>query len=232
MCGRYVSPDQATIERAWHIGRSTSNPFKQRYNVAPTTVIPVLRTAPDGILELLEARWGLVPSWWKDEKPPQSTFNARSEEAAAKPMWRQPYRYSRCLVPAVGWYEWKAAESVDETTGQIRRFRQPYFIFSPDRRLVCFAGLMSVRIVGERVEQRSCTILTRAAAGRPAEIHDRMPVVLPEKAFKSWLAPTVTKPEDVAAMVGYAREDFEFYPVTTRLNAARDDDPELIKALQ
>ena len=43
---------------------------------------------------------------------------------------------------------------------------------------------------------------------------------------------TVTKPEDVAAMVGYAREDFDAYSVSTRLNAARDDDPELMKPLQ
>jgi len=232
MCGRYVAPERAAIERAWHLGRSNSNPFRQRYNVAPTTVVPVLRSGPEGEIELLEARWGLVPSWWKDEKPPQSTFNARSEEAAVKPMWRQPYRESRCLIPAVGWYEWKAAESVDQATGQIRRFRQPYFIYSPDRRLICFAGLMSIRLVGERVEQRSCAILTQAAQGRPAEIHDRMPVVLPERAFKSWLAPTVSKSEDVTAMLGYARDDFDAYPVSTRLNAARDDDAELIRPVQ
>jgi len=67
MCGRYVSSERAAIECAWHIGRSTSNPFKQRYNVAPTTLVPILRSGPDGDLELLEARWGLVPSWWKDE---------------------------------------------------------------------------------------------------------------------------------------------------------------------
>lgn len=232
MCGRYVSPERAAIERAWHIGRSNGNPFNQRYNVAPTTVVPILRAGPEGEIELLEARWGLVPSWWKDEKPPQSTFNARSEEAPIKPMWRQPYRQSRCLVPAVGWYEWKAAETVVKATGQIRRFRQPYFIYPADRRLICFAGLMSIRVVGERVEQRSCAILTRAAQGRAAEIHDRMPVVLPEGSFESWLSPNVNSHGDVAAMVGSALGDFELFPVSTRLNAARDDDPGLMRPVQ
>ena len=68
MCGRYVSPDQAAIERAWHIGRTTSNPFKQRYNVAPTTQIPILRArpGPDAGFALTEARWGLIPPWWKE----------------------------------------------------------------------------------------------------------------------------------------------------------------------
>jgi len=44
MCGRYMSPDQAAIERPWHIGRQNSNPFKRRYNVAPTQAVPALRS--------------------------------------------------------------------------------------------------------------------------------------------------------------------------------------------
>jgi putative SOS response-associated peptidase YedK len=43
MCGRYVSPDTASIERAWHIGRINSNPFSRHFNVAPTTTIPLIR---------------------------------------------------------------------------------------------------------------------------------------------------------------------------------------------
>lgn len=50
MCGRYVSPDTAAMERAWHIGRSNSNPFKRRFNVAPTTTIPLLREHPASLL--------------------------------------------------------------------------------------------------------------------------------------------------------------------------------------
>ncbi|MDA8110064.1 MAG: SOS response-associated peptidase [Betaproteobacteria bacterium] len=231
MCGRYVSPDRAAIERAWQIGRATSNPFRQRYNVLPTTLVPVLRAAPGGGLALDEARWGLVPAWWKEAKPPQATFNARSEDAAGKPIWREPYRRARCLLPAVGWYEWQAVESVDEATGEIRRFRQPYFIYPADRRLACFAGLLSARGAPGGAEQLSCALLTRAAAGRAAEIHDRMPVVLPEAAFGRWLAPEVVRPEDVAALIAAARADFEHYPVSTRLNAAKTDDAALIDPL-
>lgn len=229
MCGRYVSPDRAAIERAWQIGRATSNPFGTRYNVLPTTVVPILCAAPGGGYALDEARWGLVPAWWKEAKPPQSTFNARAEEAAVKPMWREPFRRSRCLVPAVGWYEWKAAETVDEATGEIRKVRQPYFIYSVDRRLVCFAGLLSARGAPGSPVQLSCAILTRAAAGDAAGIHDRMPVVLPEEGFAPWVGPRLVQPEDVAALVGAARIDFEHYPVSTRLNAAKSDDAGLIE---
>src|SRR5262245_57886642 len=114
MCGRYVAPDEADLERFWHLGQG-HNPLRgivARYNVAPTTQVPILFTK-DGALELHLARWGLVPMWWSKDKPPPSTFNARIEEAATKPMWRQPLKDSRCLVPALGWYEWKEGEQVD-----------------------------------------------------------------------------------------------------------------------
>jgi len=81
MCGRYVSPEQASIERAWKIDRTSSNPFPRRFNVQPTTDVPVLRL--DGRALVLEAaRWGLIPHWWKQDKPPTFTINARLEEAA------------------------------------------------------------------------------------------------------------------------------------------------------
>jgi putative SOS response-associated peptidase YedK len=109
MCGRYVRPDTASIERQWHIGRTNSNPFRGRFNVCPTDTIPILRAKREsGEIELTEARWGFVPHWWKQAKPPSSGFNARSEEAVSKPMWRHAYRNWRCLIPAVGWYEWQA----------------------------------------------------------------------------------------------------------------------------
>jgi amidohydrolase len=42
MCGRYVSPEQAAIERAWRIGRATGTPLARRFNVAPTDLVPLL----------------------------------------------------------------------------------------------------------------------------------------------------------------------------------------------
>src|ERR1700687_2694433 len=117
MCGRYVSPDQAAIERQWHIGRSNNEPFSRRFNVQPTTKVPMLRRGhQSGKLDLTLARWGFIPHWWKDAKPPKLAINARSEEAATKPMWRFAVRNGRCLLPAEGWFEWAEVERVDEET--------------------------------------------------------------------------------------------------------------------
>jgi putative SOS response-associated peptidase YedK len=84
MCGRYVSPEEAEIERFWHIGRHNSNPFARHFNVSPTSIIPILRLdRSTGEIELVNARWGLIPPWWKESKPPRTTHNARSDGVTA-----------------------------------------------------------------------------------------------------------------------------------------------------
>jgi putative SOS response-associated peptidase YedK len=128
MCGRYVSPDEAAIERLWNFTRGGGNPFSRNFNVAPTTQVPVLRSDGDS-LELKGARWGLIPDWWKEAKLPVHTINARSEEAATKAMWRQPLRQARCLIPAEGWYEWQKLERVDPESGEVRQIKQPHLIY-------------------------------------------------------------------------------------------------------
>jgi putative SOS response-associated peptidase YedK len=122
MCGRYVTPTEAEIERFWQIGRHNYDPFGRRFNVSRTSQVPLLHLPLEaGGLELAFARWGLIPFWWKQPKPPGFTFNARIEEAATKPMWRQVVKTSRCLIPAIGWYEWEEVEVTDPATGEIKK---------------------------------------------------------------------------------------------------------------
>ncbi len=229
MCGRYVSPDQAAIERVWHIGRHSSNPLKRCFNVLPTTSIPILLGARDvDGLELCEARWGFIPFWWKQAKPPTHCFNARSEDAAKKPMWRDAYRKSRCLIPAEGWYEWKAAEKANPETGEIRAYKQPHYIARRDRKLLAFAGLMSPWTQEGGNARLTCAIVTRPAAPSVADVHDRMPVVLPESVFDAWLNPAPQTPEAVASLIETAQLDFQHYAVSNRINTAKNNDEGLL----
>ena len=231
MCGRYVSPETAAIEAAWRIGRAHGNPFARRFNVAPTTQVPILRfDAPTRGLELTQARWGFVPGWWKQAKPPSHCFNARGEEAAAKPMWRDAYRRSRCLIPALGWYEWRAAERADPASGEIKAYKQPYFIFRADRRPVCFAGLLAGR-EADGASSLSCAIVTRDASASVSEVHDRMPVIVQEASFGKWLDPGLIDAGEVQALIDEAQSQFSHYPVSTRLNSARTDDAGLAEPL-
>lgn len=232
MCGRYVSPETAAIERMWHVGRHNSNPFRRRYNVLPTTQVPILRHAQDAdLLELTEARWGLIPHWWSKPKLPTSTINARSEEAAGKAMWRFPYRNARCLIPAVGWYEWKPEESVDAATGEIRAYKQPYFLRIDRAEPVSFAGFMSTWTPQDGEPKLTCAILTRAPSPTAAEVHDRMPVILKESAHKEWLDPGMKDAERVAEIIATeVLDNVTHYRVSTRLNAAKVDDETLMTA--
>jgi putative SOS response-associated peptidase YedK len=214
MCGRYVSPEQASIERAWKIHRSTGLDFPRRYNVQPTTDVPLLLPAA-GELALAAARWGLIPHWWKQDKPPTYSINARLEEAAGKPMWRDAMRRSRCLLPAVGWYEWRS----------LAGGKQPHYIARNDGRLVCFAGLMALW-----QGRLSCAILTKEAAGPVAEVHDRMPVVLADEAHAGWLDPALQDAAEFARAHALSQE-FTHYAVSKRVNDARNEGPELIEPL-
>ena len=233
MCGRYVTPSQSEIERLWHIGRhNLPASFERRFNVSPTSVVPMLKRNDDGELELALARWGLIPAWWKNAKPPRNTFNARSEEAAGKPMWRQPVSKARCLVPAVGWYEWKTVERVDSSTGEVTTTKQPYFIHSPDGQPVALAGLMSRWAAEGKDPQWSCAILTRDAVGPAAQIHDRMPIALPRDSEATWLDPDLNKGTQALAFArAHSITAMAHHPVNPRVNNARSEGPELIEQI-
>jgi putative SOS response-associated peptidase YedK len=118
----------AEMERYWALSdavrRNPLHGYTQRFNIAPTVQIPVIYQDDEGT-EIRFARWGLVPFFWSKPKMPPFTFNARIEEAATKPMWRQAVKTSRCLIPAIGWYEWKEVEVVDPVTGEIKKAKQP-----------------------------------------------------------------------------------------------------------
>ena len=74
--------------------------------------------AKDGAVELQSARWGLVPAWRNKDAPPAMTFNARAEEAAQKPTWRDSLKSARGLMPARGWYEWRRNERTLDAAGR------------------------------------------------------------------------------------------------------------------
>ena len=237
VCGRYVSPEQSAIERAFRLDRrSNPNPFVRRFNVAPSDTIPFLRQPSDSDgLELASGRWGFVPHWWKEAKLPRLSFNARVEEAVKKPMWRDAWARARCLIPADGYYEWQAIERTDPATGEIKPAKQPHFIRRVDGKLFCFAGLMSYwrnPQTGEAL--RSCTLLTTGATGALTEIHERVPLILPESAYRSWLDRKLTDPAKVQALAEapVPSSEFTYWKVRLLVNTAKADGPELIERLE
>lgn len=102
MCTRYVTPEQAEIERFWQIGaRNQPNWTK---SVFPRSSGPFIRRTRDDAVcsrELVVGQWGLIPWFAKEAKLPYATVNARSEEMAEKASYKQPWaRGQRCIIPA------------------------------------------------------------------------------------------------------------------------------------
>lgn len=223
MCGRFVHPDIAAIERAWHIGRHNSTQLivdGARYNVTPGSYIPALRKNDDG-LELCALRWGLVPSWAGTAESGLKTINARSETVATSGAYRGPFRKRRCLVPAIGWYEWKVLPG---------RRKQPWYLTSIDGQLLAFAAIWERRQESAIDALESVSILTRPANADVSHVHDRMPVVLDDDAQRDWLESPESEAERLVlvALQG-PMVRVKAHPVSDRVNQPRVDDATLIE---
>lgn len=223
MCGRYVSissPDEL-VER-FDAERTEVDALQQRYNVAPTVQVPVVVDRDEG-RTVTTMRWGFLPFWAKDVTQRPQPINARVEGVADSRMFARSFRARRVLIPADGFYEWQAREGSDR--------KQPWYVHDPDHRPLGFAGIRSVWQAAEDADRvESVAILTRDAAGRMRDIHDRMPVVLPRRLWDTWLEATERDAphlHDVVRRAGVP--SLEARTVTDRVNNVRNDGPELLE---
>jgi putative SOS response-associated peptidase YedK len=217
MCGRYTIIATPEALRAL-FGYDERPNFPPRYNVAPTQPIPVVRLI-DGKRHFALVRWGLLPSWVKDPKKFTLLINARGETVAEKPAYRAAMERRRCLIPADGFYEWKA--------GTPRK--QPYYIRAKDGSPLAFAGLWETWTGPNGEELETAAIVTTSANKTLSPIHDRMPVVVPPDAFDLWLDATNEDPLTASALIAPAPEGLlEAYPVSTEVNRVANDNPKLL----
>jgi len=108
MCGRYTQTS-AFDELAGRFGITVEDEDREeltpRYNTAPSLSVPVVVATAAG-RRLVMARWGFRPAWMKGSTPPP--INAKAETLATSRMFQDALKGGRCLVPADGFYEWKA----------------------------------------------------------------------------------------------------------------------------
>ena len=222
MCGRYaifgpVSRNNREVieflERELEFGPT--------YNAAPTQQLPVFFIGARGERNLRLMRWGLIPYWATNAAIGAKMINARADSVTEKPAFRSAFSRRRCLVPMSGFYEWKKSAAGKE----------PHYIHLLNSDVFAAAGLHEYwpgKDGAAAVE--SYTIITTAANESMRSVHDRMPVILQPSDYEAWLDP---ENRDLAGLKSllkpFPAEEMGFYPVSTRVNRAGNDGPELIE---
>ena len=211
MCSRYfLDADGNVIAYTFRV--PANEQVRKRFNIAPTQQAPVIREARDGSRELAMLRWGLVPFWARDLKVGTNMINARSEEAETKPAFREALKSQRCVVPATGFYEWQGPPGR----------KQPYAITLPGRQMFAFAGLWERWKPQEGSHVDTFTIMTTDANEQVAQVHDRMPVILPLDAVDAWISGT---PEEARALLVPYPRPVELRAVGTFVSNVNNEGP-------
>lgn len=215
MCGRYASSrhPQDLADTFDAQDATAGRCLPPDYNVAPTKETHAVLQR-HGVRQVRVLRWGLVPSWAPDPTGAARLINARLETVADRPAFRSAWLRRRCLIPADGWYEWTHTPDG----------RCPHFITPADGSLLAFAGLYEIR-----AGLLSTAIITTAATGPLAAVHDRMPVVLGRAGWSAWLG-AQPPPDDLTSCAGVLA-GLELRPVGAAVGNVAHNGPALTDAL-
>jgi putative SOS response-associated peptidase YedK len=222
MCGRYASTRSAPdLSARFEALDQTGGDAAGRYNLAPTDPAPLVRVSRSaGARVLSVGRWGLVPHWARDARTGARMINARAETVAGAKAYAEAFANRRALVPVDGWYEW-----LRDATG-----KQPYFMTPRDGSVLALAGLWS-RWGPDGL--LTFSVVTTAAAGPLAAVHDRMPLVLEPGRWDRWLARDPAGGRAAEALLAPAAPRYlaglEIRPVGPAVGNVRNDGPELVK---
>ena len=237
MCGRYtITQDLAGLEKLVRfIISKGARPEGPRYNLAPRQQAPVL-VWETGQPTLKSMRWGLIPSWSKDETIGDKLTNARAVTITEKPSYRTPFEKQRCLIPADGFYEWQTTPAG----------KQPFRFTMKGGGFFCMAGLWEKWIRPPRTDElalddpdqvsasqmiETFTIITTEPNPMVAAVHNRMPVILGPEHYQWWLEPDRFEPQFLKTLLRpYPAEDMACYRVSKLVNNAKHDSPACLLA--
>jgi putative SOS response-associated peptidase YedK len=230
MCGRFVSTiptDRLAEIFDASIGPGTSSPGS--WNIAPTMQARVVLPDPVAGRRLVGLRWGLVPPWARSDPAAKRLVNARAETVAEKPSFRASFRSRRCIVPMDGFYEWRKA-SGGAPPGERPR-KEPYFIHRSDGQQLAVAGIW----VGDPMDPvggATFAVITTSANATVQPVHDRMPAILERSDWAVWLDPSNDDVGGLLSLLIPAEPGVvEMWRVSTAVNSARNDGPELVRPL-
>ncbi|KAM9799060.1 abasic site processing protein HMCES isoform 1-T1 [Syngnathus typhle] len=272
MCGRTactLAPDEVSRacsyrnrrgqrrQPSWREGNADK--YRPSYNKSPQSMSPVLlshrhfdKNAPVDECVLVSMRWGLVPSWFKENDPSKmqySTNNCRSDNILQKKTYKDPLlKGQRCVILADGFYEWRRQE----------KEKQPFFIYFPQTHRSCEEKQDPVNESAEQAEEPSdewtgwklltmaglfdCwtppsggdplytySVITVNASPNLHSIHDRMPAILAgEEEVRRWLDFGEVKSVDALKLL-QSEDILTYHPVSSLVNNSRNNSPECLQ---
>jgi putative SOS response-associated peptidase YedK len=221
MCGRFARRSTQQVLADWFGVDLEDMPwFAPDYNVAPQSTQPVVRlNGSTGEREFALMRWGLVPFWAKDAKVGYSTINARAEEVATKPIYREAFKQRRCLIPADAFYEWQKIGA---------KSRLPFAFALQSGEPYAFAGLWERWKPREGEPLETFTILTTDPNELAEPVHNRMPVILEPRDYQRWMNPGDPARPPVDLLRPFPAEKMRSWTVSDRVGNVRNNDPELL----
>jgi putative SOS response-associated peptidase YedK len=191
-----------------------------RFNIAPSQDLVIVRPlGGGGSRELTLVRWGLVPWWSTDGKARGTMSQARAETVDRAPAFRDAFQHRRCLVVVDGFYEWSGA-------GKARR---PHHVALEGGRPFALAGLWERWTSPEGATLETCAVVTTAARGALAAVHDRMPLLLAESDHGRWLSAAPEGAKEVLRGGDDPPLSLRIRPVSTWVNDVRHDDPRCLE---
>jgi len=218
MCGRFARSSRPdVIIREFGVQKTLISP-EPSYNIAPSQDVAVIRVR--GEKQLVICRWGFVPSWVKDPETGYKMINARSETVAEKPAFREALLKHRCLVIADGFFEWQ----------KDGKKKTPYYVRLISHRPFGLAGLCNAWTSSEGEVICTCTIITTGSNELLAQVHDRMPVIIPKEKEDLWLDPDMHDQDVLRGLLRpYPAAEMEMYPVAPNVNSPKFNTPEVLK---
>ncbi|WP_336764499.1 SOS response-associated peptidase [Paenibacillus sp. USHLN196] len=222
MCGRFTITDPLdSILDRYYASIADGFEYKPNYNAAPMQYIPTIIGSKNGN-RLGALRWGLVPTWAKDDKIGNKMINARAETLAEKPSFKRLISSKRCIIPTNGFYEWKKEEST----------KRPMRILMKDDSIFSLAGLYDTWTDPDGNRLSTCTIITTEPNSLMEVIHNRMPVILRPEDEAEWLG---RDNDDVQSLLGflkpYQASEMRAYEVPKEVGNVRNNSVELLKEI-
>ena len=222
MCGRFTLTRRDGRELAAELGvpDDAFADYRPRYNIAPMQRHFIVTTEFEN-RKVVPARWGLVNRWAKDNSRASQCINAKAETVEARPSFRDAFKKRRCVVPADGFYEWTGPKGT----------RRPMWIHRADGKLILFAGLYEDWFPEKDKPETTFTIITCEPNAVTRPIHNRMPVILEQRAGDDWMNPGEADPLSLKRLLIPAADDLLLaQPASPLANSVRNDGPELLLA--